>query len=267
MCSFCLHIQGNNSILNLSYSGIVAFVVMSMVNSTIQIVSIMFLLIIYAAIICNSFKPMKLPSFLSVLKTRRVLLLSKTTIISSSIYLLFLLFGMATADNLNKKAALLKKEKHYEKALQIMPDLARNINSYSEYWINYAAIYLKTEQYPKALYCLEKGKKWSSLPEIYAGTGFCYERLHQYPQAIQEYETLVALYPSKFLYQMLLLKIYLKNKDTSKAIDLAQKIIHMKPKIPSEKVNRYKNICMSLLRELSTQKVNNKQFSLQNNRN
>lgn len=254
----------NSSILHLSYSGIIAFIVMSMVNSTIQIVPIMCLFIIYTAIICSVLEPIQLPEKLSFIKTyKSISILTKSTIAFGNLYLFYLLWGMATADNLNKKAALLKNEKNYEQALQIMPDLAKNIESYSDYWKNYGIIFLENEQYSEALECLEKAKKWSSLPKLYSASGFCYEKLHQYPQAIVEYEILVSLYPSKFSYRMILLKTYLKNKETAKAIGLAKEIIQMKPKIPSEKANRYKKMCLNLLKKLGVQKVNNKQFSLQ----
>lgn len=256
--------KGENSVFHVSYAGIIAFVGMSMVNSTIQIVPIMCLLIVYAAIICSIVKPIQLSvNLLSSEISKSLRLLTRGIITSTSLYLLYLLFSIATADNLNKKAALLKKEKRYEEALQIMPDLAKTINSYSDYWINYGSIYLQLQNYSKALYCLEEVKKWSSLPEVYVGSGFCYERLHKYSRAITDYETLVALYPSKFLYRMILLKTYLKNKDTSKAILLAQEIIQMTPKLPSEKVNLYKNMCVSLLRKFDVKKVNSKQFPLQ----
>lgn len=257
-----------NSIFNLSYAAIVAFIAMSMVNSTIQIVPIMCLLIVYAAVLCSQIKPIGLPAFLSFFKTNKSIpLLTKTTITATSIYLLFLLFGMATADNRNKKAKLLKDTQQYEQALKIMPGLESNLNNYSSYWKNYAAINLEMQNYPKALYCLEKAKKWSSLPDLYSGSGFCYEKLHQYQQAITEYETLVALYPSKFLYRMLLLEVYLKNKDTDKAIFLAKEVIQMKPKIPSEKVNRYKNRCQKLLWKLGVRKQPKNNFNYSSNFN
>ena len=258
----------NNSVFNLSYAGIVAFIGISMVNSTIQIVPIMCIFIIYIAIICSVLEPVRLSTYLSFLEINKgISILTKTTITSGSLYVLYLLFGMATADNLNKKAALLKKEKHYEQALQIMPDLAKNIDNYSDYWKNYGAIYLETQNYPKALYCLEQAKKWSSLPDIYSGSGYCYEKLQQYPQAITEYETLVALYPSKFLYRMVLLNAYLKNKDTDKAIFLANEVIQLKPKVPSEKVNRYKKRCRKLLWNLGIRKQPKNNFNYSSNFN
>ncbi|WP_188219432.1 O-antigen ligase family protein [Flavobacterium pokkalii] len=258
----------DNSIFNLSYAGIVAFIAMSMVNSTIQMVPIMCLLIIYAAIICSMLEPVQLPVKFTFPETNKgISILTKTTIASVNLYVLYLLFGMATADNLNKKAALLKKEKNYGQALQIMPDLAKNINSFSDYWKNYAVIHLEIKQYSKALYCMEKAKKLSSLPDIYKGSGLCYEKLHQYPKAIREYETLNALYPPKFLYKMLLLNAYLKNKDTAKTIALAQEIIQLNPKIPSEKVNEYKYRCRKLLWKLGVRKQLKNNFNLNNNFN
>jgi len=253
--------ESKNSLFNLSYAGIFAFIGMSMVNSTIQIVPIMCLLIIYAAIICSTLEPIQLSVILlSSEKNKSLKLLTKGITTSVSLCLLYLLFGIATADNLNKKVALLKKEKRYEEALQIMPELAKNINTYSDYWINYATIFLETQQYSKSLNCLEKAKKWSSLPDLYIGSGLSYEKLHQYPDAIMEYETVVALYPSKFSYRMVLLRTYLKNKDIDKAIALAEEIVQLKPKIPSEKVNRYKSICRGLLWKLGVRKTTAKEF-------
>lgn len=256
-----------NRVFNLGYAGIIAFIAMSMVNSTVQIVPIMCLLIIYASIICSTLEPIQLlPNFYFFQKNPSISFLSKAIIISTSVFLLYICFEMATADHLNKKAALLQKEKQYEKALQIMPVLEKSIGSYSDYWKNYGTIYLGMKQYSKALECLEKAKKRSSLPELYNGSGFCYYQLQQYPQAIKEYETLTALHPTKFLYRMTLLQTYLKNKDIPKAIDLAQEIIGMKPKIPSDKVDYYKNRCHALLKKLGVQKITRKQLLFQKQR-
>ncbi|RVT71972.1 hypothetical protein EOD40_16255 [Flavobacterium sufflavum] len=253
--------QAKNSVFHLAYAGVVSFIGMSMVNSTIQIVPIMCLLIIYAAIVCSTLNPIEIPRFLSfVRRSKAFSIASKTVIIAISVYLLYLLLGMATADRKNKEAKLLKEAGHYEQSLQIMPDLEPYLKEDSHYWDNYGHIYFKAQKFQEAIICFKKAKALSTLPEFYMGAGICYEKLHQYPKVIQQYETLIALYPSKFLYRMLLLETYFKNKNFSKAIFLAQEIIQMKPKIPSEKVERYKNICRGLLKELSSQKTNNQQF-------
>lgn len=243
--------QEKRSHFHLAYAGVVAFIGMSMVNSTIQIVPIMCLLIIYAAIVCSTLDPIELPRFLSFIERSKVFsIASKTVIIAISLYLLYLLFGIAAADRQNKKAELLKEAGYYGHALQIMPDLEPYLKEDSHYWENYGRIYFKAQKFQEAIVCFKKAQALSTLPEIYIGAGMSYEKLHQYPKVIQQYETLIALYPSKFLYRMMLLETYLKNKETTKAISLAQEIILLKPKIPSEKVDRYKNMCRGLLKWL-----------------
>jgi O-antigen polymerase len=256
--------QVKSSHFHLAYAGVVAFVGMSMVNSTIQIVPVMCLLVVYAAIVCSTLKPLQLSVNLVFFQNNKTFsILSKTTTISISFYLLYLIFGMATADRQNKKAKLLKETRHYEQALHIMPDLEPHLQEDSNYWKNYGSIYFELHKYQAALNCFKKAQTLSSLPEIYGGTGICHKKLKHYPQAIQQYETLVDLYPSKFSYRMLLLETYLKNKDVPKAIALAQEIIQLKPKIPSEKVNRYKNMCRVLLKKIAPQKENRKKFQFQ----
>lgn len=258
--------QAKKSHFHLAYAGIVAFIGMSMVNSTMQIVPIMCLLIVYSAIICSTLNPIVLPqSLLFIESSKLISILSKITIVITSFYLFYLIFGMASADRLNKKAKFLKESRQYEQALKIMPDLESRIKEDDNYWKNYGNIYFEMQNYRAALKYFMKAKEFSSLPEIYYGTGSCYKKLHLYPKAIQEYETLVSLYPSKFLYRMMLLEAYLKNKDTQKAISLAQEIIVLQPKIPSEKVNRYKNMCRGLLKRIAPERVNRKNFKFNGN--
>lgn len=256
--------QAKNSSFHLAYAGIVAFIGMSMVNSTIQIVPVMCLLIVYAAIVCSSLKPLQLPVNLSFIQNNKAFSIApKAIVIAISFYLLYLIFEMATADRQNKKAKLLKETRHYEQALHIMPDLESYLKEDPSYWKNYGSIYFELHQYQAALNCYVKARTLSTLPEIYGGIGVCHKKLKQYPQAIDQYEILVGLYPSKFSYRMKLLETYLKNKDNSKAIALAQEIIQLQPKIPSEKVNRYKNMCRVLLKRIAPQKENRKKFQFQ----
>lgn len=256
-----LNLPENNDIKNshfhLAYAGIVAFIGMSLVNSTMQIVPIMCLLVVYAAIICSRMNALKLALRQSFIRNGKVYsILFKIATITTCFYLLYLIFGMATANRQNKKAKLLKESGQYEQALKIMPDLKFYIKEDANYWTNYGNIYFELQQYPAALNCFKKAQQLSTLPEVYGGIGACYEKLQQYPQAIQQYKTMVALYPSKFLYRMMLLQTYLKNKDVSEAITLAEEIIQLQPKIPSEKVNRYKNMCRGLLMRIAPEKVN-----------
>lgn len=248
------------NIFNLSYAGVVAFIGMSMVNSTIQIVPVMCMMIIYAAIICSTLIPLPLPvKFSFIEKSKAISILYKSLVIITSIYFLYLLFGMVIADKQNKKAKLLKESGYYEQALQIMYTLKPYLEEDSYYWENYGRIHFRAQNFQEAIVCFKKAQTLSALPSLFIGAGKNYEKLQQYSQAIKEYETLISLNPTKFSYRMLLLEAYLKNKDSAKAIKIAQRIIQLKPKIPSEKVNRYKNICGVLLKNLTLRKENRKE--------
>lgn len=237
-----------NSIYNLAYAGTISFIFMSMVNSTTEIIPLMCLMILYAAIICSEIQP---AGFLK--KNMIISIVTKSVISVISLYLLYLLIGMAQADRQNKKAQLFKESGNYPKALQIVRSLESSLNENSDYWQNYGILNFKTEHFREASVCFEKAKKFSSLPPVYLGAGKVHEKMKQYPQAILEYQTLTALYPSKFQYRMLLLDVYLKNKDTANAILTAKKIIALKPKIASEEVQEYKNRCRFLVQKLETQ--------------
>ncbi|WP_281309614.1 O-antigen ligase family protein [Flavobacterium flavigenum] len=244
----------SNRIFNLAFAGIASFTVMSMVNSTMQIVPVMCLCILYSAIICSALDRSQFFRILSVIeKSKTFSNLSIIGILIISFYLSYLIFGMAQADMQNKKSRILKETGQNERALKTMPYLEKWLKKDPNYWKNYGAIYFEKQSYRKALNCFQKAQALSSLPDIYLGTGICHEKLKQYPQAVQQYEILTALYPIKFSYRMRLLKAYLKNKETDKAIALAHEIIQLQPKIPSEKVNQYKKICLILLQNVEKQ--------------
>ncbi|MFM9826138.1 O-antigen ligase family protein [Flavobacterium sp.] len=250
--------QKKNSYFNLSYAGVIGFMAMSMVNFTIQNIPVMSLLTLYAAIICSMLEPIQLPHYLVFIKTNNAIkFLSKTLIITISLFLAYTLFGIAKADSQNKKASLLKKERHYEQALLIMPSLEPYLKDDSDYWKNYGNLYYQTHNYPVAIACLKKGKETDASPELYLGLGVCYEKLNQYPTAIAQYTQLIALHPSKFEYRYRLMNAYVQNKNIEKAIAVANEIITLKPKIPSKKVNQYKYAANALLRNLNVPKKQN----------
>lgn len=244
----------SNRIFNLAFAGIASFTVMSMVNSTMQIVPVMCLCIVYSGIVCSTLN--KSPFF------RRLVLIEKSKTFSNlstigiliiSFYLSYLIFGIALADMQNKKARVLKETGQYENTLETMPYLEKWLGKDPNYWRNYGSIYFEKKSYQEALVCFQRAQAFSSLPDIYLGTGICHENLKQYPQAVQQYEILTALYPIKFSYRMRLLKAYLKSKKTAKAIALAHEIIQLEPKISSEKVNQYKKMCLILLQNVEKQ--------------
>ncbi len=236
----------NNSHFNLAYSGIISFVIMSLTNFSIQAIPVMALFIIYAAIICTGLPNLKLPSVSFISKSSSHIAI-RILIISISVYLLYVVFTIANADHQNKKALVLRKEKLYNKALLIMPDLEKYLKYDSYYWSNLGNLNFRINNYEMAINSFDKAKQLSSLPEIYIGAGMSHEKMNQYDKAISNYEQLVLLIPSKFQYRFLLMNTYLKNKNIQEAIEVAKGIIALKPKIKSDKVLYYKKAAKSVL--------------------
>ncbi|MEO8236541.1 MAG: O-antigen ligase family protein [Flavobacterium sp.] len=248
--------ETKNSYFNISYAGVIAFIGMSMVNSTIQIMPIMALLIIYSGIVCSTLKPLSLPSFLNFqIHSNAFPIILMITIIAFSCFIIWTVSGVAIANRENKKAFLLQQEKHYKEALQIMHGLENHLNGDRNYWNNLGVIYMKANNYQQAISCFSTAKKWSSLPDLYLGSGMCYERLYQYPKAITEYKQLVLLLPSKFGYRFRLMQAYYKNNDMVNTMITAKEILALEPKIPSPKVEQYKKTAWHLLKKIESERA------------
>jgi tetratricopeptide (TPR) repeat protein len=243
-----------NRYFNVSYAGVVTFIGISMINSTIEIVSIMALLIIYAAMITNVSAPVKLSLLPTLPANQTISVLLRTTAFVLSLYVFCNILLTARADRENKIASILEKEKHVKKALQIMPHLEYTLGQDPNYWKNYALLHFRDQNYPQAITCFDKAKKWSSLPDLYLATGLCYEKLHKYVQAIDQYNQLVSLLPSKFGYRFRLMNAYLKNKDTINTIAVGEGILELEPKIPSLQVEQCKKATLNLLKRLKVRK-------------
>jgi O-antigen polymerase len=239
-------IADKNNLFYLAYSGIICFMAMSLFNFTYQAAPVATLFTIYSAIICSFSQPLKLPNFFLFLNRKWISILASAIIIISSSYFLYVLINIAFADSLNQKALLLKKEFKVNEALASMPKLAPWLKEESNYWENYALILFDKKEYQSSLNCLSKAKETSSSTDLYLGSGICYEKLKQYPQAIEQYKQLVLLHPSKFLYRYSLLNAYMQTKDTANVLIVAQSIIDLKPKIPSEEVVRYKEMAKKI---------------------
>ena len=262
-------IADKNNLFHLAYSGIFCFMAMSLFNFTYQAAPVATLFTIYSAIICSFSQPLKPHIFFLFLNRKWISILANILIIMSSSYFLYVVINIAYTDSLNQKALLLKKELKVNEALASISKLEPWLKEESNYWENYALILFQKKEYQSSLNCLSKAKETSSSTNLYLGSGVCYEKLKQYPQAIEEYNQLVLLHPSKFHYRFRLLTAYMKTKDTANVLFSAQSIIDLKPKIPSEEVVRYKKtarqIRIAFDKNTQKYKTNNNQFSIKKN--
>ncbi len=230
----------------LAYAGVVGFLAMSMFNFAVQAVPVMAVLILYAAILSNQLHPIYMSSSFSFLDSRWLSIITKTLICICCCFLMYAVANLAYADSVNKKASILKSEGQFKDALKLMTTIENWQKEEPNYWSNYANIHFLNKDYPAAQKCIGYAKKLSSTPDLYLGSGICYEKQNLYTQAINQYTQLVLLHPSKFNYRFRLMTAYLKNKDTTNTLVVAKGILDLKPKIPSEKVTKYKKIAYKL---------------------
>jgi O-antigen polymerase len=239
-------ITNKNNLAPLAYAGIVGFLVMSLVNFAIQVVPVMAVLILYAAIVCRHLNPICLTYKSSFLLSKWLNFTRKSFVCLCCCYLLYAVLNIAYADSLNKKASILKSNGQFKEALKLMISIENWQKEEPNYWSNYANIHFLNKDFLAAQKCIGCAKKLSSTPNLYLGSGICYYNQKLYAQAIKQYTRLVLLHPSKFNYRFRLMTAYFKNKDTTNALIVAKGILDLKPKIPSEKVTKYKKIVYKL---------------------
>ncbi|NRS87711.1 O-antigen ligase [Flavobacterium sp. 7E] len=231
---------------NFAYAGVIAFTIMSMFNFATQGIPVMTMLSLYAAIIISQSSTIPLPKGIS----NKFQICTFSFQISKIILCLFLLFSLvltAKIDRQNKKADLLKNDRKYNEALQILCKIQTDVKQNPDYWKNLASINFKLNNYAAAISSIKKAKVSSTNPELFLGAGICYEKMGQYPSAINEFRNLVNSKPSKFKYRFLLMQAYLQNNDSLNAIKTAQGILDLQPKIPSRKVQYYKKMANKVI--------------------
>ncbi|MBD0724723.1 hypothetical protein B6A10_05985 [Flavobacterium sp. L1I52] len=237
-----------NNLYYLSYAAVLGFIAMSMVNTTLVVSPVMALLLLYAAFLNNSQEPLQWgKKILQFTPTKKQQIGIASLLFISGSCLIYFFANMAIADRKNKIAFDLNKQGQYIQALNILKPLEPVLQYDNNYWDNLGLTYLKTKNYTHALDCFKKASAISTELNYHLGAAACYRNLNQNQEAIIEYQKLVLLKPSKFKFRFDLMKLYIKQKDTTNILQTAQGIIDLKPKIPSAKVEYYKKIARKVV--------------------
>ena len=237
-----------NNLYPLSYAAVLGFIAMSMVNTTLIVCPVMALLLLYAAILSNNQEPLQLgKKLLQYTPTQKQQIGIASLLFISGSCLIYLFTNMAIADRKNKIAFDLNKQGQYAQALSVLKPLEPVLQYDSKYWGNLATTYLYSKNYTAALACFKKASAITTELDYHLGAAACYSNLNQTKEAITEYHKLILLKPSKFRFRFDLMKLYIKQKDTANILYMAQGIMALKPKIPSEKVVYYKKIARKIV--------------------
>ena len=120
---------------------------------------------------------------------------------------------------------------------------------FETYYLTYADILLKEKHYRDAIVMYNKASFYTSEPEMFLKAGICYENTGQYQNAEIDYLTAKYIEPNRLIARMALLKLYLRIKDNAKAIEVAQEIRAIQPKIASKQALYYKDQANLVLRK------------------
>jgi len=232
--------QGNfNHSLNVaSYSGIVAFALMSVFNFTIQAIPVMCLFVLWASIRTVSVKNdsdsiyKKLPRWNPFFMKYAFIVLGIGVFISQAI--------MMNAYLVEQNAKYLIKKHKIEKAISIFAAQENRLRHYSNYWEHYAATLYIAKQYTSATAQIETAVHYTSDPELYTLLGNCYIKLGNTMDAITAFTMAQNIQPNRFAPRYALMKLHESHADTINALKVANELSLMQPKIPSEKVDFYK---------------------------
>jgi O-antigen ligase len=227
-----------------SYAAVVAFIIMSVFNFSIQAIPAMCLFMLYSALLVIYTKS-KSYSIIREYAQNKVFYFSRRFIAGSFFCLAGILFGwyfsIAIRGNyLNKMAQTDAKKGHCSAALNIMNTLGTGLNSYESYWTNYANITLDIKDYDHAIVRYAKAINLTSNPSVYMKIAQCYEEHGDYSNAEQNLLTAKYIQPNRMQPRFILMNLYLKMKDTSKATLEAKWIVAIQPKIPSKETDFYK---------------------------
>jgi O-antigen polymerase len=246
--------KGEDSIHALA--GILAFVVMSLFNFTVQAIPVLCLFVLYAALLAQEDSECKKFHFsFAILRSPWWKMTFSAALLVSSIYLGKSQATLAIANRQSKKAVDLAREGKIHEALQILHGLKSILKYHNTYLQNYGAILASQKQYARAVEQYNKAKAFTSNPELFLQTGMCYEALGKYVEAEREFTVAKNIDPSRFAPNYALMKLFQKMGNIEKAAKVAEEIIVLRPKKPSQKVDRYKAEAAEMKKEFASSLV------------
>ncbi|MEP1488833.1 MAG: alpha/beta hydrolase-fold protein [Algibacter sp.] len=93
----------------------------------------------------------------------------------------------------------------------------------------------------KGIESIENAFNKSALPSIGKKLAFNYIKQYNYKRAEEIFKTNINIEPFRYEARMNLIDLYKKTNDYKKLVDLSQQVVKLPVKIPSKKVNRYKD--------------------------
>lgn len=226
-----------------AYTGIIAFVCMSVFNFTVQAIPAMALFILYAAIVSINIKPKLNYSF----RFRTIPIFC--ILFPFGICIGYTQLKVAKASAESRKAFSLSAKGKSDLAIYLLSQLEEELGQSEYYWTNYGVAYLRLKKYAEALQKFKKAARLKSYPRTYIHMAFCYQKLGNTDSAIAACITAKNMIPNRLTPLYALMMIYANKRDSGNAITMAKQIIETPSKIPSAEANYYKLTASKILRK------------------
>ena len=240
-------------LVNAPYAGIAAFAIMSVLNFTVQAIPVMAVFILFSAIVSRS-SFVELSHLDTVNEALGRVRAFRLKAVGLGLCIVCLYLGQnilrTSIGQLKVKTALnLVQEHKYKDAVQILSSLDQ-LGDSERYLRLYGDALYRLNDYKGALIQYNRAKAFTSNPEIYKNVAACYLHIRNYPAAEQSLFTALYIEPNSFSTRNALMELYLHAGLKNEAATMAQNIISLRPKIPSARVNRYKDKARQVLLKL-----------------
>jgi O-antigen polymerase len=229
-----------------AYSGIAAFVVMSMVNFTVQAVPVFCVFIVYGAIVATARSTtVKVASGrqfeqINFTLSKKLKYPLGGLVLSMSCLATLQITKITLANYRNNQGAVYATKGNAENAIAALHPLSNQLNEYESYWINYGNVLFSKKDYKNALTKYNKAKSLTSNPIVYLRSGYCDEQIGNHVSAASNYELAVQLEPQKIEARYLLMHLYNSVADTARTVFYAKEILDLPIKIQTNRAYFYK---------------------------
>ena len=239
--------KNNSPEFHLAYSGVLAYGVMSMLNSAQYAIPVFALFIFCAAVVSSYYIEDSKYSDASFILNQASIKAILLMITVASIYLLNTLFTSSNASLQIKEAFDYVNQAKYKEAISKLEDISIDMSFTEEYWWVYGSALQGQREYGKAL---EKHKKMLSLttdPNIFMKVTNCYANLGKTEEAIQSCTQAMDMIPNRLYPKYILMKLYQVKGDSLRSIRIAQDILTAVPKGISKDAAAFKEGAQELI--------------------
>lgn len=229
----------------IAYSGIAAFVIMSVFNFSMKAIPAMALFIMYSSLLVAS------PSYVSnkryffqslfsgIKLTARPKYVLACILILAGLYSGVKLVAIAKAYRQTSIAGSLLQYGNYSEALEMLEPLEADLRYSENFLKTYGKVLLAKGYYSYAISQFNQALMITSDPEIFILKGDCYTRLKNAGDARQAYTSAINIAPARMAGRYALMNLYMSVNDSVNAIKTANQLLSMHPKVVTKQSSLY----------------------------